>query len=279
MFESPVFADNWPSHARRTQREKANYVASELARLDRAGQPLLLTVLQQQDLDLQQVALDVLRSNGVGYGVDDPTGFGEAPLRPRNAWRLRLVADERPPTTDPQGRPLPDDLRGRVLVAKVGNLGGERTGQQNVEVAGEHSSTARTNRVFTGRSIYRLKQVRREAQDYTFDDAVAILRQWGVGVAQKRYRRASDWYPGMPGESRGQCQWLVEEVPLPAVPGYEIDDDGFGGKRSEYAGAGASAAAEDFGSRDDVEPPKSRGKQRAPSASASASTTPAPSES
>ena len=241
MIEFPAFCEQWPSQSQLTIPQQEQYVLSELARIDRAGLPVLLTVLQQSDLDLQQTALKLLRSGGGDY--DD----GRPLPRRRHSWKLVLVQGAEPPHKDPQGRVLPDHLRGKVLSAKTGNLGGDTHGPTDVTVAGQHAGPVREQKARTGRPLYQLRQVGRTPEEFTLDEAMAILRQWGVGVSARQYDRPPAWGRGdgfdpSDPRGRGQCRWLVTEVPFPATDP-DAADDGFGGRRSAATVEAQDAAA------------------------------------
>lgn len=250
MIQIPSFCEQWPTYARHTVDEQRRYVLAELSRLDRAGLPLLLTVLQQQNLELQQIAVDLLRTNG----GDLADGMAEQPFRPRRTWRLRLVAGEKPHPRDPQGRELPEHLRGKVLVVKTGNLGGDVVGATEAALNMTYAAEAREQRARTGRPLYKLRQVTREGDDYTLDEAVTILSAWGVAVSPRQYRRPDWWRPGMsidPSDpnSRGLCNWLVEEVPFEAIDPNAAGDDGFGGRRAPARDDGDGFGGTDLGPR------------------------------
>lgn len=200
MYEFPTFAPDWLLYEHRDLPEQRAYLASELRRLDREGQPIIPTILALLDDWAQQLALGLVTSNADQEGVPI--------LRPR-VWMLRLVKGAKPPDRDPQGRLVSEKDRGEVLLAKVGNLGGALGAEADVREIGEWSSVGRTRRVRTGRDIYRLVRITREGTPVSLSDALAVLRQWGVGVQLREFRSRSD-RPGEPGE---QSNWLVEEVP------------------------------------------------------------------
>ncbi len=210
MIELPQFCAEWFRYERLPLVEQQRFVADELRRLEREGLPVLTTVLAAMDGMVQQLALDLIKA-----GVD---GNGEPVIAPR-VWMLRLRRDAVPPSLDPHGYELPKDKRGKVLVAKVGNIGA------HINLALVEGGVNNATSQFSGdarpgmRVRYHTQEIGRTATPVTYDRAVAILRQWGVGVQRNRYAIKSGWKPGTEfGE--GQDRWLVEEV----VPGHEADD-------------------------------------------------------
>lgn len=199
LIEIPFFCEDF--QAIKGRRERREYVVSELRRIDRAGHPILRTILSCQDDEAQAAATELLASNVDAEG-------GE--IIPARLWRLRLVDDATPPATDPQGRRLPKDKVGKVLVAKVGNRGG-RLGE-NAEPAevDAHSGPRRTVTVRAGRDLYETVEVTRTPRSYSLRNAILILRQWGVGCTYERARVEPD-KDNNPIEV--QVYWLVEEVP------------------------------------------------------------------
>lgn len=189
-----------------TEDEQLRYVADELRRLDTAGAPVLTAALASLEGVVQQLALGMLAGETM-----HPEGGLVVPPR---LWRLRLVRDTEPPHTDPQGRPLDERRRGKVLVCKLGNHGAhinlstmkQVSGQGRTEWCGE----VRNQIAASGGDLYRTVDIGREWVDVTMQVAVLVLRQWGVGVQRQRYRTRPGWRPGMPQEP-GQDRWLVEE--------------------------------------------------------------------
>ena len=118
MIVLPEFCPDWYRVDGRTAAEQRAYIASELRRIDAEGAPLLtVCVAYLQDDRVQQIAHELISRN---YDSDT----GEQIFAPRE-WRLKLVDGGKPPTVDPQGRQLSAAEAGKVLVAKVGVLGGE----------------------------------------------------------------------------------------------------------------------------------------------------------
>lgn len=160
------------------------YVESELRRLQAEGAPLahlsvMLPLSQQQDL-----ALGVLRQ------------WGYRPL-------LRLREGASPPLVDSDAKPLPPDLRGKVLRAKVGYNGDDPSLKNDpIRTRAFAGPSLRATQRTMG--LYRHVDVSSEPEAYSLEEATLILRMWGVGVRQRRMR----------GGKR-DC-WLVEEVPRAA---------------------------------------------------------------
>jgi len=197
MIVLPEFAADWSRYEGQADAVRRAYVSEELRRLDGEGAPLLTVVLAHVlDDRIQQIALERLRVNDDGEG---------APICEPREWRLRLVEGASPPAADAQGRPLPPAERGKALKAKVGTLGDQLGPESDAREVMRWSARERDNRSRMGRDLYRYVTVTRQGVTVTFDDAVAVLRQWGVGVARRQFRRTADG-------SDGQLQWLVEEV-------------------------------------------------------------------
>ena len=112
MVVLPPFATRFENTA---HGDRARYVVEELKKLLAAGGPVLCPILASLDLELRDLAIELLHEN------DD--GDGGTIYEPR-IWAVRLVKGAKPPTIDPQGRPIPEDKKGKVLVVKTGNLGG-----------------------------------------------------------------------------------------------------------------------------------------------------------
>lgn len=196
-IELPPFCEDFQTlpKAKRTA-----YVADELRRIDRQGLPVLRTVLSCPDDDAQALATQLLHDN-----ADED---GEEILAAR-AWRLRLMAGAVPPPTDPQGRRLTEDRRGKVLVVKVGNKGGRLRDDAPASITDGYSGPRRSVTVRAGRDLYELAEVTHQPRTYTLRNAILILRQWGFAVAPERSRVEPD-KDGNPVTV--QVNWIVEEV-------------------------------------------------------------------
>ena len=202
----PIFAPDWSRVAKSSDKEKRTYVTGELRRLFEGGGAVLLAIMQPGVDDMpRMLALDLLNTN--------PNEGGRRLYDPARAWRLRLKVGAEPPRLDPQSRRLPPEKLGKVLVAKTGNLGGERGRDQETEESAEWAGPQRAMKAISGRDIYETVEVTFRAEAFTLRDAVLILRRWGIGVQPRQYARSSEWRPGDADEGRGQDRWLVEEVP------------------------------------------------------------------
>lgn len=178
-------------------------VAEEFRRIDGEGVPLITAMLTIPDDRVQQTALERLRENDDGEG---------SPIYSPREWKLRIVKDGVPPLTDAQGRTLPQAQQGKVLAAKVGTLGNHLGPEADSREVMRWGGANRQNIDHAGRDLYRYVRVTHEWTNISsFDDAVAVLRQWGIGVARKQWRRPSTWTPGAPASGHGQLNWLVEE--------------------------------------------------------------------
>jgi hypothetical protein len=152
---APDFARQPNAPARRA------YVAEELRRVQASG-PLSLCALLAGAVDgAASVALDLMDKGRGPDGADVvPPGF---------AVHLRLREGAVPPQRDPQGRALPTDKAGKVLVVKIGQRS-----------AGAEARSIDAN---ARRDIYETTEVTASPRAYRLREAVIILRQWGVGVA------------------------------------------------------------------------------------------------
>jgi hypothetical protein len=130
-------------------------------------------------------------------------------------WFLRLVDGAEPPALDPQGRPLPAELRGKVLRAKVGNIGGNIGGNSgnpaDLTRAAGVSGDVRSKTAYARGTLYLTADVGRDAKPFSLTQAVTILRQWGAGVTERAYRSPKRSRGGEPAE-HGQALWLVTEA-------------------------------------------------------------------
>jgi hypothetical protein len=219
-FHPIPFCEGWSTEGwdKREELEQEKYIAGELRRLESEGAPILRAVMSYGDLWLQHIAYRLLRD---GFTADGD------PCPSLTTVQLRLVEPERldwtgpggeevqaaavPPTCDPQGRPLPRDRAGKVLVVKVGNLGGNLDPSRDAKQAQAFGADKRHIMAKAHRTMYLTREVTRDPASYSFADALIILGQWGYGIgetvfAQPRTRDGAHF-------TRGQCRWLVEEVP------------------------------------------------------------------
>lgn len=204
MIVFPEFCTEWFRIEGRTDAEKRAYVTSELRRLDKEGAPLLTVVLSHLTDDrVQQIALELLTRNHDSDGN---------PIYEDRPWRLRLVEGAKPPRVDAQCRQLSEAEAGKVLVAKVGVLGGELGPEADSREVMQWGAQNRDAKARQGRDIYRYARVSRAGVNLPMADAITVLRQWGVGVAAREKRRPTGWRPGMTDDGTGQANWLVEEV-------------------------------------------------------------------
>lgn len=184
--------------------ERLTYVVNELQRIDRAGLPVLRTVLSCSIDEAQTLATELLHENADKDGQEILEG---------RAWRLRLVEGAVPPSTDPQGRPLPVEKRGKVLSVKVGNKGGNLKETAEGKEWMQHSGPIRTSKVRADRDLYNLVEVTRTPKAYSLRHAILILRKWGVGCTpEPRRMEHIDKKDRMSEMIVVQENWLVEEV-------------------------------------------------------------------
>jgi hypothetical protein len=207
MIVIPSFCPEWEKHSR-TDDTREEYVSQELRRLFEEKGVVLLAVLQQSVADdARMIALRQLSENQDADGTQlyDPT----------HLWRLKLKDDAKPPLVDAQGRKLPKEKAGKVLVTKVGNLGGQRSRDQSTAASREWAGDRRAMKSNTGQDLYSQREVTSKPAAFPLNDAVLILQRFGIAVQTKQYLRDPRWKPGDANEDlpNGQDQWLVEEVP------------------------------------------------------------------
>lgn len=225
-IEIPPFCADWSMYAGRSDEDARRYIADELRRVDREGGPLLRPILASLDDWLMSTAVSLIREG-------DPK-TGESVVEPR-PWALRLVDGAIPPSSDPQGRALAAADKGKVLVAKVGNLGGNLSPARPAKEALAFGADARRAAESSGRNLYRVVRITRTGTTLSLDDALTVMRQWGYGCTQQQYQyrpaktadakrherelelaHAMAVKTGKRGEEIpkpfGQCNWLVEEV-------------------------------------------------------------------
>ncbi len=182
-----------------------SYVRSELDRLAAGGAPLLTASLNTPLPDQQDIALRVLREL-------------------RQTVFLRLRPGAVPPIRDPQGRELKDPDRGKVLVAKVGVVGNVHPSQiKAADDSGKSREWLSSSRAALARTkvgLYNTKRVTSQPQPFLIDDAITIMRAWGVGMREQQVRSGAPLRPKMQdginvneGLLDEQDCWLVEEVP------------------------------------------------------------------
>lgn len=206
MQQLPILCPEWHRRLTLSEDEQLTYVGDELRRVDKLGAPVLTVALASLDGAVQGIALAMLAGD-----MQHPAGG--LVVTPR-LWRLRLRSGVQPPHTDPQGRALDDERRGKVLVCKLGNHGSHvnLSNMKQVSAAGrtEYCGEVRANVAAAGGDLYRTVDIGREWTDVTMQTAVLVLRQWGIGVQRQRYRTRPGWRPGLAPEP-GQDRWLVEE--------------------------------------------------------------------
>ena len=118
------------------------------------------------------------------------------------------VANELAPERDPHGALLAKAARGKVLVCKVGNAGGNLSDKATPEQTEAYKGSARRS-LFAGRKAYICAVVTDKPTKYTFRQALLIMAQWGFGVKENRYIRRE----AGSGEKDQDC-WIVEECNL-----------------------------------------------------------------
>lgn len=128
--------------------------------------------------------------------------------------QLKLVDGAKPPTCDAHGRALPEAKQGKVLVCKVGTIGGAADCQG--EEATRWSGPGRNTTLRQRGSIYRQVEITSAPSTLTITDALTVLNQWGKGMTPSEFI-------GRDPATR-KSRWLVEVVttdaatPAPPAP-------------------------------------------------------------
>jgi len=211
----PEFLPDW-HRVPPTLVHRSEYVRNEIARLARENKAVLRSVLTSDEW-AQQLALPLLAKPEIAAEI----------LGGYSPWLLRLVAGAVPIDWDADGRILADELRGKVLRCKVLTKGGDvkdRLGgvsEVPSEISRQYSGPMRTARQSRGESLYVHVDVGSQPVAVSFHDAVTILRKWGYGIPERRYRRRERTIEVRNSET-GVVQyvrqdeqidhWMVEEV-------------------------------------------------------------------
>ncbi len=179
------------------------YIEQELRRIEQKGEPLLMAALNLPFMDQTDAVVKVLRER---------LQYTQVYLR------LHPEADA-PPDTDPDGHALPDSKRGKVLVAKVGVKGQTADGKAPDSEADTPMTSGLGRIAMRDRlqqSLYRTREISAKPTQMPIEDAIVILRQWGVGMKSQFRKR---------GARPHISQWLVEELPQidgePVIPASE----------------------------------------------------------
>ena len=173
---------------------RETYAREEVKRLVKEGQPLLYAIATLYTSD----QIDVCRKHARA-------------LMP--VVQLRLVPGAKAPENDVLGQLMPDDKRGKVLQAKVGQLAEPLDSRSDSPQAG--GGGTRLDRATRGEHDYRTVEIGEEPTSVPFDDALTVLRQWGHGCEAKRFVQVGKrFYED--GEKFMRLvtidRWIVEEV-------------------------------------------------------------------
>jgi hypothetical protein len=179
MVDVIPFAEHWDEQLGKPEAARRAYLAEEIRRLVREGKPVVRAILGHPYQGAQVAALSIVRTNA------DEEGNQIWPEPPR--FRLRLVEGVTPPPCDAQGRNLPDELRGKTLRVKVGNVGAalHDLHLQDASRAKAGSAETRKAKEATGRDLYQHLDITREPREVSLEHAVSILRAWGKGLVDK----------------------------------------------------------------------------------------------
>lgn len=185
----------YPAHNAEDLALRVQYVRDELARLEAQGVSPLYVAVTLPLVGQQSDAFQALAEDG-------------------RLFALRLAEGCVPPNCDAQGRALPDEEHGKVLMAKVGT--------RKFASSGARASTS--NR---GGEIFVYKKITSKPTMVTLEDAITIMRQWGYRVRPKRGAR--------PNQPPRRDEWLVVHV----------NDDGtpIGPSESERAASSSASPA------------------------------------
>lgn len=171
------------------------YINSEISRLVSLGKSPLKAIYQNAEyvdyVGSRQV-IEALENAGVSH-----------------VW-LKLTPDAAAgecPGRDPYGALINPSLRGKVLVAKIGNAGGNLSESQaaNGNATAKFSGSGR-KLLMASRKGYELEIVTGEPKRYSLKKAMLILAQWGYGVRAKRFIKLD--------VNLSQDSWLVTECKI-----------------------------------------------------------------
>lgn len=114
------------------------------------------------------------------------------------------------PDKDPHGALIAEKYRGRVLIAKLGNKGGDIQNSENADPSlTDKFSGKKRQALFNQRAAYYTAQVSAVPTKHTIEKALLIMAQWGFGVKEKRFiSRAVSKTDKTPVY---QDCWIVEE--------------------------------------------------------------------
>lgn len=193
---------------------RQEYLAGELNRLADSGQQILKAVLSRAGETLAiDESLHLLGRGQTNNGTQCPRLTTVA---------LRLVEGAKPPTKDPNGNPIKSAFVGKVLVAKVGNVGGDSPTLTTLR----GTDAQRRQQLQAERRLYRTVAITQEGNALPLNEAVVVLRAWGVGVAKQIRRSLRDG-----ADTQAQDTWLVEEVVAKRSPAIDVVDAPSNGKR------------------------------------------------
>lgn len=186
---------DWGKYPRGEARER--YTRGEIERMLRAGEPVLYAIAT----------------------IDDTGTLDEVKAIARQLMpvvTLRLVPGAVPPDTDPSGALLPEGKRGKVLACKVGQLSAPAQSEGPGSTSERHTGPARVILFARRKHDYQCAEISEEPTPVPFDQALAVLKQWGHGVPVTRYRPYGVKTVNPDGTKRVveklRDQWLVEEV-------------------------------------------------------------------
>lgn len=189
-----AFLNEWGIHAE--EKSQRAYLESELDRAIDTGLPVLHLAMLLPFDGQRNLVISAL------------AGRGYVP-------QLRLVRGSDPPTVDPNGSPVPEAKRGNVLIAKTGTLGApEKASGGESDV---WNAPSRILRARTGKALYATQSIGRNATPVLMSNAIAVLRQWGVGCKSARFEVTDEKLVTDANGNREKIQvkrdrWIVEEV-------------------------------------------------------------------
>lgn len=168
----------YPLHSEQDREHRVSYVRRELARLESEGVSPLYAAVTFPLSDQQDDAFRALREDN-------------------RLFALRLVSGCTPPSTDSQGRELPEAERGKVLAAKIG----QRTFSD---------ATVRAAVGYRGGDLHAHRKITERPALLPLEEAIVVMRQWGYRVRPKRANR--------PGQPPRRDEWLVVHVSDDGTP-------------------------------------------------------------
>lgn len=187
------FLNNWDRH--KTFQQKREFAIQEISRLIDEKRPVLTSVLSSGLEDQVDICLTILNQNEVPHVFE---------------WKVKLVDGCTPLEYDPDGKPLPQEKRGKVMIVKVGTVGHfgptADTSKMSSAETERYGAKGLQHLLNRGYKSYKGVEIGFEPKKLqSIDHAISVLRKFGKGVVMPRFMKRLN-----------RDMWMVEE--LPQVP-------------------------------------------------------------